>query len=553
MRAKIISSLEKCFLEDNMDTKQSVTSGSMLKNENYQFQICYTMKMLSDGSKFIDLKVNSPISDYITLYKIQHVAVKKPVYNIRNDNDYLSKRPGLFPDLLTPLYPNNMLVLSNNLESVFVEISPCGKVPAGVYPIEIVFTDHEKAEVCSELKFDIEIIDAELPEQSLIYTRWFYSDCLQAYYRTESFDERHWEIIENFMRTAVKRGMNMVLTPLFTPALDTAMDAERPTTQLVDIYVNNGEYTFDFSKLGRWIDLCDRVGIKYLEISHLFRNQGARFACKVAAYVDGEYRKIFGSHTRADSDEYTSFLKSLIPKLLDYLKSKNNADKRCYFHISDEPHLDELETYKAARKVVADLLGGYPIIDALSDYEFVEEGIADIPIPQSDCMMQFINNNVPGLWTYYCGWQAVDVSNCFIAMSSARNRIIGTQLYKYNIKGFLHWGYNFYFSKCSYGLVNPYLLTASDYFAPAGDSFIVYPAPDGTAYESLRHIVFSDALQDIRAFQLCEKLYGRDYVMNLIEKSGEITFKKYPSEPSYLLNLREQINQAIKNKLTTAQ
>ena len=49
MRAKIISSLEKCFLEDNMDTKQSVTSGSMLKNENYQFQICYTMKMLSDG------------------------------------------------------------------------------------------------------------------------------------------------------------------------------------------------------------------------------------------------------------------------------------------------------------------------------------------------------------------------------------------------------------------------------------------------------------------------------------------------------------------------
>ena len=72
MRAKIISSLEKCFLEDNMDTKQSVTSGSMLKNENYQFQICYTMKMLSDGSKFIDLKVNSPISDYITLYKIQH-------------------------------------------------------------------------------------------------------------------------------------------------------------------------------------------------------------------------------------------------------------------------------------------------------------------------------------------------------------------------------------------------------------------------------------------------------------------------------------------------
>lgn len=553
MHAKIISSLEKCFLDDNMETKQSLTSGSMLKNESYQFQICYTMKSLSDGSKFIDLHVNSKISDYITLYKIQHVPVKKPVYNIRNDNDYLSKNPGLFPDLLTPLYPNNMLVLSNNLESVFVEICPNDCVSPGVYPIEIVFTDHNTSEECVRLKFELEIIDADLPEQSLIYTQWFYCDCLQAYYRTESFDERHWEIIENFMRTAVKRGMNMILTPLFTPAVDTALDAERPTTQLVEIYVNEGKYTYNFSKLGRWIDLCDKVGIKYFEISHLFRNQGARFACKVLAYVDGEYRKIFDSHTPADSTEYTGFLKSLIPELMDYLKSKNNADRRCYFHISDEPHLDELESYKSARKIVEELIEGYPIIDALSDYEFVKEGAADNPIPSTDCIMPFINNNASNLWTYYCGWQAIDVSNRFIAMSSARNRIIGTQLYKYNIKGFLHWGYNFYFSKCSYGLVNPYLLTASDYFGPAGDSFIVYPAPDGTAYESLRHIVFFDALQDMRAFQLCEKLYDRDYVMNLIEESGEITFREYPREPSYLINLREQINQAIKNKLTTAQ
>ena len=55
------------------------------------------------------------------------------------------------------------------------------------------------------------------------------------------FSEEHWEIIENYLHEYVKRGCNMILTPLFTPALDTAVGAERTTTQLLDVKVDNGE------------------------------------------------------------------------------------------------------------------------------------------------------------------------------------------------------------------------------------------------------------------------------------------------------------------------
>jgi len=41
---------------------------------------------------------------------------------------------------------------------------------------------------------------------------------------------------------------------------------------------------------------------------------------------------------------------------------------------------------------------------------------------------------VPELWGYYCCWQAIEVSNHFLAQPSARNRIIGPQIYKYDIK-----------------------------------------------------------------------------------------------------------------------
>ena len=66
---------------------------------------------------------------------------------------------------------------------------------------------------------------------------------------------------------------------------------------------------------------------------------------------------------------------------------------------------------------------------------------------------------------------------------------------------------------------------------------------------SLRNLVFADALQDLRALRLLEKLTSRKYVLNLIEKDLDIplSFKNYPHEQSWLLNLRKEVNEAIKN------
>lgn len=47
-------------------------------------------------------------------------------------------------------------------------------------------------------------------------------------------------LIGNYMDAAVKCGVNMILTPVLTPPLDTAVGTERPTVQLVDIEVRDG-------------------------------------------------------------------------------------------------------------------------------------------------------------------------------------------------------------------------------------------------------------------------------------------------------------------------
>jgi len=65
--------------------------------------------------------------------------------------------------------------------------------------------------------------------------------------------------------------------------------------------------------------------------------------------------------------------------------------------------------------------------------------------------------------------------------------------------------------------------------------------------------VFHEALQDLRALRLCEKLYGRDYTMALLEKDIDpITFHSYPRSADYILNLRRRVNRAIAEKAALA-
>ena len=189
-------------------------------------------------------------------------------------------------------------------------------------------------------------------------------------------------------------------------------------------------------------------------------------------------------------------------------------------------------------------------MDALSHYEFYECGAVTCPVPAIDHIEPFIENKVPDLWAYYCVSQAKEVSNRFHSMPSYRNRIIGLQFYKFNIVGFLHWGYNYYNNRYSYDAINPYLCTDGDYFAPSGDTFLVYPASDGTALTSLRFEVLHEAFQDLRALLLCEKLCGREFVEKLIGDEFEaLTFKTYPRSAEFILSFREKVNQAIKNAI----
>ena len=316
----------------------------------------------------------------------------------------------------------------------------------------------------------------------------------------------------------------------------------RHRTRLEKRLREGAQYDFDFALLDRWVDTARRAGMVWFEMAHLFSQWGAKAAPKIVATVDGEEKRIFGWDTPADSAEYRDFLAQYLTALCAHLRALGVAD-RCFFHISDEPSSDHLDLYRSARESVEPYVKGFAIVDALSDYSFYQTGAVTTPVVATNHIQPFIDAGVPGLWCYYCVSQNRLVSNMFMAMPSARNRILGVQLYLYRIAGFLHWGYNFYHSQYSRSVINPYLVTDGDGFSPSGDPFIVYPGPGGVPEESIRLMVTAEALQDLRALTWLEQLRGREFVEQLI--GADITFDRYPKGADFVLSLRRRVNEAI--------
>jgi len=549
---RVVSSLEKPFLEDNILQFKELKTLRILKNERASFQLLYTKNDVSDHNirAFATPVIKSELAEYITMRSLVNIPSTLAAYPDRLDTKYLKTTPGLYPDLLQPVHnKGDISIFYNQLRSLWLELDVNGKVEAGTYPITIELYDKKSGELINTHELEVKIMNASLPEQELIVTQWFHCDCLADYYGVEVFSERHWEIIENFVKTAVKNGQNMLLTPTITPAFDTEVGGERPTVQLVDIAIDNGKYTFNYDKLDRWVDMCHRCGIKYFELPPFFTQWGAEHAPKIVATVDGEFKRIYGWDTDAASEEYAEFTVVFVAALLEHLKELG-IDKQCYFHMSDEPKLKNLEQYKKSQAGIRKCIEGYHTMDAISNYEFYLEGLIDTPVPSTNHIKDFLEGNIPGMWCYYCCSQCIDVSNRFFAMPSARTRSIGVQMFKFNIGGFLQWGYNFYYNQRSRDLINPFYETTGEDWVESGDAYIVYPGFDGKPMESIRIVSFNEGLQDMRAMKLCESFYGHDAVVEAIEKvCGEVRFDKCLTSSEEMIAVRECINDMIEAKI----
>ena len=558
----LTDSLEKVFADTrprNLKERKLTT----LRGAKVAFQLVYFLNMYADTDSHQAFEISvegSPVDA-----RFRNVCLVPSDYpaSAQRDGGYLRTDPGLFPDLLTP---SDCFIrpIAGQYRSVYIDLT-IPQNAKGSYTLTIAAKPVEIAKLGNgqtllkrnQIKpwhetIELTVLEASLPAQSLLVTQWFHTDCLANYYQCEVFSEKYWTIVENFIQFATKEaGINMLLTPIFTPPLDTEVGGERTTVQLVDITKTDDRYSFKWSKLRRWCSLCKNAGITHLEMAHLFTQWGALYTPKIMATVKGQEQQIFGWSISATDPAYRTFLSAFLPALLKVLEEEGYKKAQLRFHVSDEPSIDQLQDYLKAKEQVLDLLEGCTIMDALSNYEFYKEGVVEHPVPANNHIGAFIEHKVPNLWVYYCVAQSVAVPNRFFSMPSSRNRIMGILMYLYAIEGFLHWGYNFYNTQYSKKAIDPFRVTDCDLAFPSGDAFIVYPGEGGKVYSSLRNEVQVEGFEDMRCLTLLEQLTSREFVVSLLHEgiSYPIMFNKFPLDPEYILQVRRRCLEEIGKRI----
>ena len=529
-----VSPLWRVFDDDAEGEAFSALCG--LRNEPLSFSLAYRSTAKKGENKRspdtpISVRVISSLP--VAVYKTCKVA-----YAAAECEDAKSGTPGGCPDMLLPrnpapkilrmpwdkglpYYEENEPHLLNAAcfatQSVLIEINPEGKpLPAGDHTVTVEVIGLMSGSVLQTHTLSVHLIDALLPENDLIYTNWFHYDCLSDLTHLKVWSDEYFTVLGRHLQNATQNGMNTLLFPTFTPPLDTPIGGERMNVQLVKITEKDGEYSFDFSLAERFVRVAKEAGIRTLEHTHLFSQWGAENAITVFAERDGECYRLFDHNTPATDEKYVRFLGAYLTSFLDFAK-KTGIEKDILYHISDEPVLASIEGYRRAKELMRSVFPNGKFADALDDYEFYKQGLVEMPIVDVQSVDGY-DGRCDNMMLYYTGGEGTPgLVNRTLTSAPQRTRALGYVLYRYDAKGFLNWGYNYYYGRLSSGCHHP----ATDpcfYKSIPACSYLVYPDTDGSPLPSLREKQMLAAMSDYRALRLLESLIGREETMALCKK-----------------------------------
>ena len=438
--------------------------------------------------------------------------------------------PGFVPD---PLLENSPFPLpGGETHAWWLTFRPRDGAAPGAYPFAVRISPEGRRARILRGRVIVHNLRVE-PRRDFTVTTWMHHDCLFHHHGLDGFDERFWSILPNYLANLAAHHHNAVSIPLLTPALD---GVRRPQQLLRVRRTGKDRYRFDWRDVGRYLGLLRRHGIKP-EWPHLFTQWGAKHALRVYEN-DRDNAPLWPPETSAVGESYRRFLAQLLPEFHQFLRRERRLGDSI-FHVSDEPHADRLESYRAARGLIRELAPWMKTADALSDIAYARAGLVDIPIACTSTALDFIREDLP-CWVYYCCGPQGRFPNRLLDTPLVKIRIQGWLFYRWPFGGFLHWGYNYWNRSDpvvrTSGPLDPYAEQDAGMWPawPAGDPFVVYPGRDAPV-DSLRWEVLAEGLADYALLQTA----GMDREDPLLRPLASL--EDYPRDESWLLRLRKQV------------
>jgi hypothetical protein len=465
----------------------------LARGEHISFQACAR----NLGTDKLNARVEAAGSDMlaVTVRRVGYVPVAHHNTQTPEDElDGLDCLPGLAPD---PLFPQAAAVLGpRETQAFWITVAVPAGAPAGRHEVRVAFTLDGQAQPPLTAALEVSPLVAQ-PRRDFPMTHWFYADALCDWYKVEPFEERFWDIAGRYMADLVAHGNDCQYVPIFTPPTD---GVKRPTQLLKVSEPAPGMYFFEFGDVRRWVKLAQSHGARWFEWTHLFTQWGAGSALRIYRRNSDPRSLLWGPETEATSPTYRNFLSQFLPQFKAFLLHEGLMDQSI-FHLSDEPGAEHLDNYRRARAMLKELAPWMRVSDALSHVEFGQQGLTDNPIPSISSARDYAAAGIPA-WTYFCCGPRGRYLNRLIDTPLPKMRMAGWLFYKLGARGFLHWGYNYWYKSQTQRLIDPFAEQAAEAWPgwAYGDPFVVYPGTDGPI-DSLRWEVWAESLQDYALLQ----------------------------------------------------
>jgi hypothetical protein len=198
----------------------------------------------------------------------------------------------------------------------------------------------------------------------------------------------------------------------------------------------------------------------------------------------------------------------LLPAFENHLRRRGWLEKTL-FHVKDEPTLRNVPAWKEKSALIHQYAPDLVRIDAIETTFLFDE--LEIAVPKLDYLAGWYDEYEKArregteLWFYTVGiYQASRYPNKTIDVPVMDNRILHWINYKYDLDGFLHWGWNQWHTENPFQEVGMHI----------GDGWHVYPSESGLL-NSIRWEQMRNGIQDYEYFWLLE-----DRIRNLKDSLG---------------------------------
>lgn len=528
IRSWLASAFARCYPRTPVGRDRVLQLESAL-NEKLAFQLVLRNEGCS-GAVDVKVSVDGQNAFDVRIRRVGYVPM--PHFNTpvegSGDCEGLEYIPGLVPD---PLFDEDTIKIpALETHAFWITLHPKCNAEPGRH--KIVVTRHI-GQATNKHMVEIMLYDFNLaPRKDFHITHWFYTDAIIDWYKTGGYDARFWQLLPAYLQNLTDHCQDTVLVPVFTPPLD----GVRTPCQLLKVEkIDRDKYSFDFRDVRKYIRIAKKCGIENFEWCHLATQWGAEHAIRVYENQEKTGELLWPPQTKATSMTYKSFLSQFLSQLHAFIEDEGILDKS-FFHLSDEPHGQEhRDNYKAFRGMIKELAPWVRVMDAMSDVEFAKSGQIDNPVAAENELLRFTETGLP-CWVYYCCTPRGAFLNHLMDTPLAKIAMHGLLCYRFDIGGFLHWGYNSWYRRHTTNLVDPFAISDAGNWPewPYGDPFLVYPGNDGPI-DSIRWEVIGLGFQDYQLLQTA----GIPRNSALLEEIHD--FSEFPKSEEWRINLRRKV------------